>query len=67
MKAFTPRSQNPATAELKKPPPPEDKGRQRWSCISLHHPESKLNLTSRLHHAKTLHTTASLLQPHSHH
>ncbi|KAF3596200.1 hypothetical protein DY000_02027990 [Brassica cretica] len=27
MKAFTPRSQNPATAELKKPPPPEDKGR----------------------------------------
>ncbi|KAL0885075.1 hypothetical protein Bca101_009057 [Brassica carinata] len=47
-----PRSQKPAIAELKKPPPPGDKGRQRRSCKNLYLPESKLNLTSRLHHAK---------------
>ncbi|KAF3571576.1 hypothetical protein F2Q69_00058211 [Brassica cretica] len=42
-------------------------GRRRRSWISLHLPDSKPKLTSLLHHAKNLHTTASLLQPLSHH
>ncbi|CAN6893150.1 unnamed protein product [Brassica oleracea] len=72
----------PATQDYESLHPPETKagdggaeetstsqrlGRRRQSWISLHLPDSKLKLTSLLHHAKTLHTTASLLQPLSHH
>ncbi|CAF1935355.1 unnamed protein product [Brassica napus] len=72
----------PATQDYESLHPPETKagvggaeeaptsrrlGRRRRSWISLHLPDSKLKLTSLLHHTKTLHTTASLFQPLSHH
>ncbi|CAN6890368.1 unnamed protein product [Brassica oleracea] len=72
----------PATQDYESLHPPETKsgdggaeeastfrrlGRRRRSWISLHLPDSKHKLTSLLHHVKTLHTTASLLQPLSHH
>ena len=75
-------NQKPATQGKERLHPPESKagdcgageastsrrqGRRRRSCRNLHLPESKLNLTSRLHHTKTLHTIASLLQTQSHH
>ncbi|KAF3511330.1 hypothetical protein F2Q69_00002705 [Brassica cretica] len=42
-----------------------EQSRRRWICRSLHLPETKPNLTSRLH-PPTLHTIASLLQTHRH-
>ncbi|CDY44534.1 BnaCnng11450D [Brassica napus] len=69
MKAFTPPPPETKAGDggAKEAPTSRRLGRRRRSWISLHLPDSKLKLTSLLHHAKTLHTTASLLQPLSHH